>query len=355
MTPEPDSTSSQVRAVGSAPGTLVVPEGAIPTRITVIRYGRTDFERRENVAPDALKKLTTGYAGVVWVDITGCGTLSVFEMLVRDFGLPWLALEDVLNAPQRPKVEPFGDARFIIVRQIQKRDTVEMDQISIWFKPGIVFTFQHHAGDCFDTIRKRLGEEASQLRQRGADYLAYRIVDSCVDSFFPEAERLMDALESLEQTALEKPDRRLLLQLHALKRELRVIEKTILPLRDAVGSLTRDDAAFAVETRPYLRDVHDHTNQLVEQTHLLDQLSGDVGDLALGSLDVKLNMVMKVLAAVTFVFMPISFITSFYGMNFQHMPELGWEWGYTGVIVLIIGLTVAIIGWLWKQGWTNLD
>ena len=355
MTPDPDPSSSQVRAVGTAPGSLTAPLDATPTRITVIRYNADEVERHDNTPATELRRLTQGAKGVVWIDVTGCGTMAVFETLVRDFGIPRLALEDVLNAPQRPKVEPFGDARFILVRQIQTRSTVEMDQICIWLAGNVVFTFQHQPGDCFNNIRDRLTEPTSQSRRRGADYLAYRIVDACVDSYFPEAERLMDALEDLERTALETPDRRLLMKLHEFKRELRILEKTILPLRDAVGSLTRDEVAFAPETRPYIRDVHDHTTQLVEQTHLLDQLAGDVGDLALGSLDVRLNMAMKVLAAVTFVFMPISFITSFYGMNFKHMPELEWEWGYAGVIGLILLVSAAIIGWLWHRGWTELD
>ena len=137
-----------------------------------------------------------------------------------------------------------------------------------------------------------------------------------------------------------------------MKRELRVLEKVILPLRDAVGSLTRDESAFAPETRPYLRDVHDHTNQLLEQVHLLSQLATDCGDLALGSLDVRLNQAMRVLAAVTFVFMPLTFITSVYGMNFDHMPETKWLYGYP----LILGVTFATgLGlhlWLKSRGWT---
>lgn len=355
MSPEPDGPSPQVLAVGKAPGTLVAPADAIATRLSVIRFAAGEYEHARDVGYDAMRKLSSGFDGVVWIDVTGCGTIPVFERLVKDFGIPWLTLEDVLNAPQRPKVEPFGEARFMIMRQIQTKGTVEMDQVSVWVSGTTVITFQHRAGDCFDLIRRRLADPTSQLRQRGADYLAYRIVDACVDSFFPEMERLMDALECLEESAVETPDRKLLVKLHKTKRELRVLEKTILPMRDAVGSLTRDDAAFAPETRPYLRDVHDHTNQLVEQMHLLDQLAGDVGDLALGALDVRLNTVMKVLAAVTFVFMPINFITSFYGMNFKQMPELDTAWGYPAVIVLLIAIGGGITWSLWRRGMTDLD
>jgi magnesium transporter len=218
-----------------------------------------------------------------------------------------------------------------------------------------VFTFQHRSGDCFDTLRKRIATKGSQLRKRGSDYLAYRIADAMVDSFFPELERLMDELERLEATAIERADAKLLQRLHELKTQIRVLERTILPTRDAIGSLARDEQAFAAETRPYLRDVHDHTQQLVEQIHLLSGLATDCGELVIGTLDVKLNQVMKVLAAVTFVFMPLTFITSVYGMNFKHMPELEWPWAYPAVLLGLGVAAMAMFVWLRNRGWTDVE
>jgi len=338
-------------SVGKAPGTLVAPSDASPTKITVIRYSDTACDRSDDVRVEMLPKLVAGHEGVVWIDLSGCGSVSVFEKLAKQFGLPWLSLEDVLNAPQRPKAEPYGDARFVLVHQVQVPGTVEMDQISIFLSGRFVFTFQHRVGDCFGSIRKRLLDPESQLRRRGADYLAYRVIDACIDTFFPELERLGDAIEGLEAEVLERPTRRALTRLHELKRDLRVLEKMILPLRDAVGSLTRDETAFAAETRPYLRDVHDHTNQLLEQVHLLSQLATDCGDLALGSLDVRLNHAMRVLAAVTYVFMPLTFITSVYGMNFA-MPELEWSFGYPLILGVIVATGLSLHLWLKRRGWT---
>jgi magnesium transporter len=349
---EAEHPSPQTMSVGRAPGSLMAPPDATPTRITVIRYSAERIERVDDVKVDGLAALIDGDHRVVWIDVTGCSTIPVFEALVRDHGLPWLSMEDVLNAPQRPKVEPYGDARFVLVRQIQVPGTVEMDQICVYLTDRVVFTFQHREGDCFEGIRRRLDQSDSQLRRRGADYLCYRVVDACVDTYFPELERLGDAIEALEEEVLRRPTRSALTRLHELKRELRVLEKVILPLRDAVGTLTRDEAAFASDTRPYLRDVHDHTNQLLEQVHLLSQLATDCGDLALGSLDVRLNQAMRVLAAVTFVFMPLTFITSVYGMNFDNMPETKWEYGYFGVIALVVALGLGLHLWLKSRGWT---
>ncbi|MCE9636759.1 MAG: magnesium/cobalt transporter CorA [Planctomycetes bacterium] len=347
--------SPQTLAVGKAPGTLQIPADASPTQISVIRYGVDRSDRHDDVRADALQRLIDGDFRVVWIDVTGAGSQATFETLIQTFSLPWLAMEDHLNAPQRPKVEPYGDARFILLRAIQVPGTVEMDQISIFLSGHVVFTFQHHAGDCFDTLRKRIATAGSQLRQRGSDYLAYRIADAMVDSFFPEIERLMTSLEQLEGSAIERPNAKLLRNLHELKSQIRMLERTILPTRDAIGSLTRDDLVFAADTRPYLRDVHDHTQQLVEQIHLLSGLATDCGELVLGALDIKLNSVMKVLAAVTFVFMPLSFVTGLYGMNFKYMPELEWTFGYPLVLLGLGAAVVSMLLWLRRRGWTQMD
>lgn len=352
---EESAPSPQTLAVGKAPGTLQVPADASPTRVTVIRYGADRHERHDDVRPAELPRLVEGDFRVVWVDVSGAGSIPVFESLIHDFGIPWLAMEDHLNAPQRPKVEQYGDARFLLLRAIQVPGTVEMDQISVYLSDRVVFTFQHREGDCFDTLRRRIATAGSQLRQRGPDYLAYRIADAMVDSFFPEIERLMTSLEQLEGSAIERPDARLLRKLHELKSQIRMLERTILPTRDAIGSLTRDDIVFAAETRPYLRDVHDHTQQLVEQIHLLSGLATDCGELVLGSLDIKLNSVMKVLAAVTFVFMPLSFVTGLYGMNFKYMPELEWKFGYPMVLLALGAAVVSMLLWLRRRGWTQMD
>lgn len=347
--------SPQALSAGKAPGTLQIPADAAPTAISVIRYSPESHQRNDGVAAGDLAKLVAGGDDVVWVDVSGCAGVEVFQALIDGFGIPYLAVEDHLNAPQRPKVEPYGPARFILLRPIQTPGTTEMDQISVFFSGRVVFTFQHRSGDCFDPLRKRLLAPGSQLRQRGADYLAYRLVDSIVDTFFPELDRLVSSFEALEADAIERADAKLLRRLHELKTELRILERAILPTRDAVGSLTRDEAAFAPATRPYLRDVHDHTQQLVEQIHLLSALATDVGDLVIGTLDVSLNQVMKVLAAVTFVFMPLNFVTSWYGMNFEHMPELKWWWAYPLLLVLLVSAGVAMILWLRRRGWADID
>lgn len=349
--------SPQTLAVGTSPGTLKVPADATASRITVIRYSRDRHDRHDDVKIADLPKLVSQDFDVVWVDVTGCGTLAPYEGLITRFGLPYLALEDHFNAPQRPKFEPYGAARFLLLHAIQVPGTVEMDQISIFLSGRVVFSFQHRVGDCFDGIRRRIATPESQLRERGPDYLAYRIADSMVDSFFPELERLMRSLERLERNAIEHASGRLLRRLHDLKSEIRVLERVILPTRDAIGSLTRDEVVFAPETRPYVRDVHDHTQQLLEQIHLLSGLATDCGELVLGALDLKLNQIMKVLAAATCVFMPLSFVTSWYGMNFAEpgMPELRWPWSYPALIVLMLVAGALMLVWLRRRGWLGMS
>lgn len=214
--------SPPTTTIGAVPGTLVIPPGAVDSHITVIRYSEDRHDRHDRVKPEALRKLIGGGFDVVWVDVSGSGTVEVFETLIKKFGVPWLSVEDHLSGAQRPKVEPYGDARFILLRAIQVPGTVEMDQISIFLSGHVVFTMQHRHGDCFDAIRKRVADPTSQARKRGADYLAYRIADAMVDSFFPEMERLMSGLEKLEETAIRRPNAKLLRDLHGFKSEIRI-------------------------------------------------------------------------------------------------------------------------------------
>jgi len=351
----PESPEPATCAIGRAPGSLVVPEDAVPSRITVIRYRRDTQERHDDVRAADLPRLTSGPFEAVWVDVAGAASVETFEALIDAYGIPFLAVEDHFHVRQRPKWEPYGESRFLVMRGVQVPGTVEMDQYSIFFTGKIVFTFQHRYGDCLDAVRRRIADPESQLRARGPDYLLYRIVDTLVDSFFPETERLFEELEEVERTAIERPDAKLFRRLHELKVQIRRLERVVLPMRDAASSLTRDEGVFAAETRPYLRDVHDHTQQLVEQLGFLGAISADVGDLVIGTLDVKLNQVMKVLAAVTFVFMPLSFVTSWYGMNFTGMPELHWAWAYPALMVVLAAAAIAMILWLRRRGWTEVE
>ncbi len=355
MTPAEHSLRKHSLAVGKPPGSLAIPAGALPPRLTLIRYRRDRFDLRRDVPAEQLRELVQE-DGVNWIDVTGIGSQEVLERLIADFDLPWLAIEDILHSPQRSKVEPYDDARFIVMRVVDQPGTVDMDQLSIFRRAHLVFTFQERPGDPFDSIRARLEHRESQLRQRGADYLVYRLVDSCVDSFFPEVERLAGAIEELEDEAFENPSSRMLQRLHGIRHDLRILERVCIPQRDAVAALARDEEGmFDRRTRPYLRDVLDHTTQLLELVHYYNAVVSDVGNLVIGSLDLRMNQAMRILAGVTVVFMPLTFVAGIYGMNFDNMPELSTRWGYFGVLGLMLVLGAALTLWLYRRGWLRSE
>jgi magnesium transporter len=344
-----------VESVGRPPGTIVPPQGAVPPRITVTLYDRDRHEVRDGVAVDSLASLPADRR-VVWVDVVGIGDQRVLEKLIDVFGIPWLAVEDVVHSPQRPKVDAYDDARFIVVRMFDKPGTCDLDQFSMFVRKNVLVTFQERPGDPFDPIRKRLAANDSQIRRHGADYLVYRLVDACVDSMFPEVQRLSDDVERLEEKAMERPTTRLFHELHSLRRELRVLERVSVGTRDAIASLARDEEGFfKPATRPFLRDVLDHASQIVELSHYYTSATNDIGNLVIGTLDLRMNQAMKVLAAVTVVFMPLTLIAGVYGMNFENMPELGTRWGYFVVLGIMVAVGAGLWIWMRRLGWTKAD
>ena len=324
-------------------------------KIDVTLFDDKRHEVRNGVAAKDLAGLAKD-GRVVWVDVTGIGDAKVLETIRATFDLPWLALEDVLHSPQPPKAETYGDVHFIVMRILDRPGTCDMDQFSIFVKGRVIVTFQERPGDPFDPLRARLADPSSQARQRGADYLVYRMLDTCVDSIFPELQRISETVERIEDAAIERPTARLIGDLHALRRELRILERVALRTRDAVAELTEaEQGLFEQTTAPYLRDVLDHATQAVDLSHFYTSVASDIGTFIVGTLDMRMNEVMKILAGVTVVFMPLTLIAGVYGMNFQNMPELRTSWGYFAVLAVMAVTGVLLTIWMRRIGWLRRD
>jgi magnesium transporter len=344
-----------VESIGRAPGTIIVPPGAVKPNIDVTLYDRGRHEVKKSVPVDSLAGLADD-GRVVWVDVTGLGDKAVLEKLIAAFDVPWLVMEDVLHSPQRPKVDEYDEARFVIMRMFDRPGTCDMDQFSIFVRGNVVVTFQERPGDPFGVMRQRLTHPDSQLRQRGADYLVYRLIDACVDSIYPEMQRLSDTVERIEDLAVEAPTAKLMRDLHSLRRELRILERVALATRDAVAELLQDEAGFFDHaTLPYLRDVNDHASQIVDLAHYYTSVANDIGAYIIGMLDMRMNQVMRILAGFTVVLMPPTLIAGIYGMNFDNMPELRTSWGYFGALGLMLVVGVTLVIWMRRQGWISRD
>jgi len=339
-------TKKRSKKAGLPPGTLVhIGEKLTEkTRIAVVEYDGKDFLEKE------LGTLETSYLfpkepAVTWVNVIGIHQVEVLEKLGNRFGVHPLALEDILNTEQRPKIEDYGDDLFIVVKLLssnEERDEIEAEQISLILRPNAILSFQEREGDDFSSVKERLRAGKGRLRKMGADYLAYTLLDIVVDQYFVVLERLGERIEVLEGRLLADPGTATLQKIQNLKKEMLLLRKWIWPLREVISSLERGEFPGVQEsTRIYLRDVYDHTIQVMDTIEIYrDMLSGML-DIYLSSLNNRMNAVMKVLTIIATIFMPLTFLAGVYGMNFKHMPELDWPWGYP--IILIFMAVVAIL------------
>lgn len=344
-------------APGAAPGTLVSDPDAPRPRIHLISYGADFFNEDEIRGVESLPA-RVNKDGVNWINIAGLGDADVIARLGEMFGLHRLALEDVVHVHQRPKVEEYGDQLFLIMREIDIAARERSDQISLFLRKGLVITFQEHHGDCFDQVRNRLRHGRGALRTMGADYLTYTLLDAVIDHYFPALETYDDRLDELTETVLTMPREWIVRDLHDIKRELFGLRRIIWASREMISNLMRVDApVMTAETRPYLRDCYDHCVQLMDILEMQREVAAGLFDIYLSSLSNRLNEIMKVLTMIATIFIPLGFIASLYGMNFDtkaspwNMPELAWAYGYPFALGLMAATAGGLYYWFRKRGW----
>jgi magnesium transporter len=292
--------------------------------------------------------------GILWVDVNGIHDADIIGRIGTVFGLHPLMLEDVLNANQRPKLEEHGEHLFLVLRMLLAGadHTVEMEQVSVVLGARYVLTFQERSRDTFDPVRRRLAEPAARLRQQGADFLAYALVDTIVDNYFAVLEGIGDRIEELEDIVVAVPDREALTAIYEVKRTLAELRRAIWPLRDALGTLARGDSPrVTAPTLPYLRDVADHAIRTLDTIETYRDTAATLIDMYMSSVSNRLNDVMRVLTVIATVFIPLTFIVGIYGMNFAHMPELAWRWGYPGVWAVMVGTVLGLLVFFRRRGW----
>ncbi|MCC6405563.1 MAG: magnesium/cobalt transporter CorA, partial [Planctomycetes bacterium] len=288
--------------------------------------------------------------------VIGFGTERVLERMRAQFQIPWLGLADIVNVPQRPRIEVHREGLLLILQVPRPGAGLDLDQVSFFATGKLVISFREHDDDMFKQPLSRAKDKQSRLRINGPDYLLYRLIDAAVDLYFPHIDRLADQLDVIESDAIEKPSSRPLRDLYHIRRELGILLRAALPSRDVLASCDRECTSyFLPETRPFLRDVQDHLAQIVELAERQRSTAVDIQELVVANLNLRMNQVMKVLTAVTVVFIPLSFVTGVYGMNFVHMPELEWKYGYGMLIALLLGVGLTIYWRLRRAGWFRLN
>jgi len=347
----------QSRTPGAAPGTVRVDPRAPKPQIQFVGYGPKGVEER-SVTDLAQLKSWLGKHPVAWVNVIGLGDADVLLELGQIFGIHRLALEDVVNVDQRAKVERFDEQLFIVTRHPQRRGLLDTEQISIFVGKQFVVTFQEWTGDCFDPVRERIRLEGGRIRERGADYLAYALIDAVIDSYFPIVDSLVDALEIIEQRLLEDGSGNHVGELHHIRRDLLLLRRSIWPHRDAINMLLRDRPEPIQEaTTSYLRDCYDHTLQIVDILDSHQEVARGLMDLHLNRLSHRMNEVMRVLTVVATIFIPLTFIAGIYGMNFDpdispwNMPALKWRYGYPMSLAVMAFIAGGMCVYFYRKGW----
>ena len=301
---------------------------------------------------------------VTWVDVDGLGDVKQVESIAEVLGLHPLALEDVFNNYQRSKVEQYEDYKFIVVRMADVEDgQLVTEQLSLFLSPKFVATFQERpGGDCLGPIRERLRQGRGRIRGAGTDYLAYALVDAVIDHYFPLVEGYGDELEKLEVEVLAKPSKTTPQRILGARHDLMQFRRAVWPLREALNALQHDETELiSKETRVYLRDCYDHTIQLIDMIETYREIGNGLMDVYLSSVSNRMNEIMKVLTVIATIFIPLTFVTSVYGMNFDqtrspwNMPELRWRYGYPAAWGLMILIALGLLAFFWHKGWLSGD
>lgn len=349
-------TERRSKKSGLPPGSIVYvgKEKAGPVLVSLIDYDKDALEEK------SISDITTCSSykdkeSVTWINIEGVHDLSIVKQVGKTFDLHPLLLEDVVNTEQRPKVDAFDDYLFIVLKMLAydlRLDAIVVEQVSIVLSKKCVILFQEPGGDVFDTLRERIRNPKSRLRKEDNSYLAYSIIDTIVDNYFFILEKLNEKIDELSDKIISNPTQDVPIRLHALKRQMLFLRKSIWPLRDVLNLLLKEHRGLLSEpTLFYLRDVLDHTVQVIDNLEVMREMLSALLEVYLSKINMKTNDVIKVLTVIATIFMPITFVASIYGMNFHYMPELHWPWGYTMAWSVMIMITIMMLIYFKRKKW----
>ena len=339
---------------GSHPGVLALPEGGPPRHIHVIQYGAERVAEHDVEDPEELARFRNG-PEVAWIEVNGLGDEAGLRRIADVFGIHALALADVVNVPQRPKADSYEGHDLVIVwmAQLGADEDCELDQVSFVIGPSWVISFEERSEDVFDPVRSRI-RGGALIRQMGADYLAYALVDTLIDGYYPVVEAVGDELEALEEDAVHRPIRSTLARIHTVRRAILTLSRHMRQHREALNGLARGESPrVGPAVRVYFRDAHDHAVQINEVLESYRELAVSLMEVYLSSVSNRMNEVMKVLTVISTIFIPLTFVVGVYGMNFHHMPELSLRWAYPALWVGMLSMAASMWLFFRRRGWVG--
>ncbi|MGW8266962.1 MAG: magnesium/cobalt transporter CorA [Longimicrobiales bacterium] len=341
---------------GAPPGQLVHsgPRKVEKVRLRLFEY---DAERLSEKTLEGISEAfpTRDNPPVGWLNVDGLHDMEILGELRDHFGIHPVAMEDVVTLGHRAKMEEYEGYILMVLPMLSFDEgtlTVQTEQLSLILGPNWVLTFQERFGDVFEPVRERLRTAHGRIRQRGADYLAYALMDAVVDRYFGILEKLGDAAEDLDQWVMENPAPEVLLRINHLKKELLLMRRSVWPLREAISAFARTESDLVTEhTQVFARDVYDHAIQIIDTVETLRDLTGGMTDLYLSSMGQRTNEVMKVLTIMASIFIPLTFMAGIYGMNFEFMPELHVRWAYPVLWLLMASVAAGMIWYFRRKEW----
>ncbi len=341
---------------GLPPGTAVfVGERKLDkTKISVINYSPEHFEEVKEAGVDDCSRLKNS-TGIVWINVNGIHDTETIKTIADMFNLHPLTTEDISNTHQRPKAELFDNYIFLAFKMLlydEGSNSIDKENISVVLVKNHVISFQEREGDVLEPVRERIRSGTGRMRSGGADLLAYTIMDCIVDEYFVVLEKMGDHIEKLDDVVLTAPDSSHMNELHRIKREIVFLRKAVWPLREEILSLEKSDSKMISDfIRPFLRDLYDHTIQIIDIVETYRDIISGIHDTYLSSISNRMNEVMKVLTIIGTIFIPLTFIAGIYGMNFDYMPELKWPWAYFALLGIMAAIGLAMLVIFKKRKW----
>ena len=351
-----ESLSSASKKAGLPPGSLVHVGEVMETevRITIVDYNKDVIEEQTVESVEQILQCREKDT-VTWVNIEGLGNIELVGAIGEAFNIHPLVLEDILNTHQRPKLEEYDDYLYCVLKGISLAEngfSVEYEQISMLILNDFVFTFKEKRDELFEPVRRRLRSSKGHFRSQGADYLAYVILDTIVDSYFTLQDSLDDIVDSVEEELLTEPTPKTLGTIQSVKRELIIIRRTISPLREMLNAILRSESPLIEEkSLIYFRDISDHVLRISESIESSRDMIAGLLDIYITTISNKMNEIMKVLTVFASIFIPLTFIAGIYGMNFEYMPELKWKWAYPALWMAFIAIPVILLVYFKKKKW----
>jgi magnesium transporter len=341
------------KKAGLPPGSLLYTgqRSEEPVSIQVFNFNAEGLEVKElSSVEESFSYRDNGKTS--WINVNGVHNVQLVETICKHYGIHPLTIEDIVSTDQRPKIEEGDTYLYVVLKMMEfdvEKENVQIEQVSLLLGEGFVLSFQEREGDTFTPVRERLRAGKGRIRSRNADYLLYALVDSVVDNYFVIMEKVGDTMALIEEKLLLNASKDNFVAVYGLKREMLAVRRSTWPLREVIYKLERDEIALiSPDTQLFLRDVYDHIIQVIDTVETYRDLLSGMVDLYHSTVSTRTNEVMKVLTIISTIFIPLTFIVGIYGMNFEVMPELQWQYGYLMVWIIML-LIVAGMVWVFKR------